>query len=122
MHLGLRIKIARISKGMTQEELAEKINKTRPLISSIEQTGKANYYTLRKICDVLGLEWDETTNMVNDPQAPYGSNKNTKQTEQIKQLEKEIIQLQLLVQSQADLILALKEKIATSEKSTKKKS
>lgn len=122
MHLGLRIKIARISKGITQEELAEKINKTRPLISSIEQTGKANYYTLRKICEVLELEWDETTNMVNDPKAPYGLSKNAKQAEQIKQLEKELAQLQLLVQSQADLILALKEKIATSEKSTKRKS
>jgi transcriptional regulator with XRE-family HTH domain len=122
MHLGLRIKIARISKGITQEELAEKINKTRPLISSIEQTGKANYYTLRKICEVLELEWDETTNMVNDPKAPYGSGKNAKQAEQIKQLEKDLAQLQLLVQSQADLILALKEKIATSEKSSKKKS
>ncbi|MES2559323.1 MAG: helix-turn-helix domain-containing protein [Bacteroidota bacterium] len=122
MHLGLRIKIARISKGLTQEELAEKINKTRPLISSIEQTGKANYYTLRKICDVLGLELDETTNQVNDPQAPYGSNKNAKQMELVKQLEKDVQQLQQLVQSQADLILALKEKIVALEKKAKKKS
>ncbi|MES2779163.1 MAG: helix-turn-helix domain-containing protein [Bacteroidota bacterium] len=121
MHLGLRIKIARISKGMTQEELAEKINKTRPLISSIEQTGKANYYTLKKICEVLGLELDEITNQVNDPQAPYGLNKNTKQAEQLKQLEKELQQLQLLTQSQADLIAALKEKIASLEKKPKNK-
>ena len=121
MHLGLRIKIARISKGMTQEDLAEKINKTRPLISSIEQTGKANYYTLKKICDVLDLDLEETQNMVNDPQAPYGSGKSTKQAELIKQLEKEVQQLQMLSQSQADLIIALKEKIATFERKLKKK-
>jgi transcriptional regulator with XRE-family HTH domain len=56
MHKGLKIKLARISKGLTQEELAEKIDKTRPLVSSIEQSGQGNYYTLKKICEVLELD------------------------------------------------------------------
>jgi|688.fasta_scaffold2333355_1 transcriptional regulator with XRE-family HTH domain len=121
MHLGLRIKIARISKGLTQEQLAEKINKTRPLISSIEQTGKANYYTLKKICEVLDLDLDELNNQANDPQTEYGFPKNTKQTDRVKQLEKEAQQLHLLTQSQADLIVVLKEKIELLEKKIKKK-
>lgn len=33
MHLGLRIKLARISKGLRQDELAEKIN-SQPLKST----------------------------------------------------------------------------------------
>jgi transcriptional regulator with XRE-family HTH domain len=66
MHLGLRIKVARISRKITQAELAERINKTRPLISSIEQTGKVNFYTLKKICDVLGLDIDVLTQSTED--------------------------------------------------------
>jgi transcriptional regulator with XRE-family HTH domain len=118
MHLGLRIKIARISKGITQEQLAEQINKTRPLISSIEQTGKANYYTLKRICEVLTLDIEEINNEQNE--SDFGLSKNRKQTEQLKQFEKEIHQLQMLTKSQADLILALKEKIELLEKGKKK--
>jgi len=46
MHLGKKIKLARVSKSLTQQELADLIHKTRPLISHIEQTGKVNPYTL----------------------------------------------------------------------------
>lgn len=59
MHLGRKIKLARMAKGYTQQELAERINRTRPLVSHIERTGKANHYTLRAICGVLGLEPDD---------------------------------------------------------------
>jgi transcriptional regulator with XRE-family HTH domain len=121
MHLGLRIKIARISKGLTQEQLAEKINKTRPLISSIEQTGKVNYYTLKKICSILNIDPDDLNNEINDGRANYGIQKNARQSDAIKQLEKEIQQLNMLTQSQNDLIAALKEKIVLLEKKLKAK-
>jgi transcriptional regulator with XRE-family HTH domain len=52
-HIGNTIKILRTIAGLNQEELAEKINKTRSLVSHIEQTGKVNYYTLRLIAKVL---------------------------------------------------------------------
>jgi transcriptional regulator with XRE-family HTH domain len=55
MHRGLRIKMARLAKGLTQQELAAKIHKTRPLISHIEQTGKVHPYTLKKIVEELDL-------------------------------------------------------------------
>lgn len=40
---------------MTQEELALAINKTRSMVSHIERTGEANYYTLKEIARVLNL-------------------------------------------------------------------
>jgi len=52
-HLGTRIKKLRAINGMTQEELATAINKTRSMVSHIERTGEANYYTLKEIAQVL---------------------------------------------------------------------
>ncbi len=120
MHLGLRIKIARISKGITQEQLAERINKTRPLISSIEQKGKANYYTLKSICDVLGLDINDIENEVSDVTTLYQTPKNKVYTDKILQLESDVEHLRMLVRSQQELIEALKEKI-TMLSSKKKK-
>lgn len=70
MHLGLRIKVERVAKGMTQQQLADKINKTRPLISHIEQTGKVNHYTLLSICNALNVnieELDSSARLVSEP-------------------------------------------------------
>ena len=47
-HLGKKIKKIRAFNGMTQEELALAINKTRSMVSHIERTGEANYYTLKE--------------------------------------------------------------------------
>ena len=106
MHLGLKIKVERIKQKLTQEQLAEKINKTRPLVSSIEQTGKAGFYTLQKICSVLGLDMDELTDPAYDPMHTYASKDAL---EKIKALEQEIEYLKKLADSQAEHIKALKE-------------
>ncbi|MFY8021945.1 MAG: helix-turn-helix domain-containing protein [Bacteroidia bacterium] len=106
MHLGLKIKVERIKQKLTQEELAEKINKTRPLVSSIEQTGKAGFYTLQKICTVLGLDMDELTDPAYDPLHSYS---NKEANDKIKALEQEIEYLKKLADSQAELIKALRE-------------
>jgi transcriptional regulator with XRE-family HTH domain len=55
MHLGKKIRKARINKDITQEELASKINKTRALVSHIEQTVKVNHYTLIAIAKALSI-------------------------------------------------------------------
>lgn len=112
MHIGLRIKIARISKGLKQEELAERINKTRPLISSIEQTGKANHYTLKKICEVLDLDINELeSSVVSEPSEIYGNQKNNLNSlkSRIKEIEEDNINLRSLVLAQSDLIKKQKE-------------
>lgn len=98
---------------MTQQQLADEVNKTRPLISSIEQKGKVNIHTLRKICEVLDLDPDRIEDTANEPMLVYG--KNTSQKEELLELEvlqlkKEISQLNDLVDSQKELILLLKEK------------
>jgi len=110
MHIGTKIKIARITKGLTQEGLAEKINKTRPLVSHIEQTGKANIYTLKKICNVLDLDITEIQNEIFEPRINHVKEEATLKTE-IRRLKEEISILKELVQSQKDMISELKEKL-----------
>ena len=120
MHLGLKIKLARISKGLKQEELAEKINKTRPLISNIEQTGKANHYTLKKICEVLDLDINELESSV--VAEPTKSNNGFQQqqlfnlTNKIKDIEEDNHNLRSLVSAQSELIKKQKEFINKQSK------
>ncbi len=59
MLVGKKIKLLRTLKGLTQDELADKINKTRALVSHIEQTGKVNNYTLATIIKVLGFSVED---------------------------------------------------------------
>ena len=59
MHIGEKIRLARVSKHMTQQQLAEKIHKERPLISHIERTGKVHHDTFTAICKALKLTADE---------------------------------------------------------------
>jgi transcriptional regulator with XRE-family HTH domain len=122
MHIGLRIKIARISKELKQEELAEMINKTRPLISSIEQTGKASHYTLKKICEVLDLDINELESSV----VSESSELNVNQREQllslknrIKEIEEDNDNLRSLVSAQSELIKKQKEFINKQSKNLK---
>lgn len=72
MHIGLQIKLARISKGLTQQDLAVRIFKTRPLVSHIEQKGEVNEKTLADIKKVLDML--EQNNGVNEPAEHYGIN------------------------------------------------
>jgi transcriptional regulator with XRE-family HTH domain len=118
MHLGLKLKILRLSKGITQEELADQVNKTRPLISNIEQKGKVSYQTLRDICKVLGVSADEIMSELSEPRGYYQSLHSQKQNDSITQMQKEIEQLQLLVNSQQEIIYFLKEKLQALEQKT----
>lgn len=112
MHIGRKIKLARVTKGYTQQELAEKINKTRPLISHIEQTGKANYYTLQIICEVLDLSTEDLESDKTMQESPV----DTKVGEvallrsENKLLRQEIQTLKELVASQRSLIQILQER------------
>jgi len=69
MHIGLQIKLARIAKGFTQQELADRIFKARPLISHIEQKGEVNERTLADIKKVLDMPAASTT--INEPSENY---------------------------------------------------
>lgn len=117
MHAGKKIKVARVAKGYSQEELADLIGKTRPLISSIEQTGKGSIHTLRKICQVLDIEMELLENDANEPDSYYKGGTRVKKLEsEIDQLKKDNELLRDLVQSQKDLIAELKAKGNTKYK------
>lgn len=58
-HLGQKIKRLRAFRGMTQEDLAHAIGKTRSLVSFFERTGNINQYSLLEICSVLKTTPDE---------------------------------------------------------------
>lgn len=62
MHAGKKIRIIRAIKNLSQTQLAERIGRTRALISHIEQTGKVNYYTLKDILKVFKMSEEEFDN------------------------------------------------------------
>lgn len=58
--IGNRIKLARENMGLTQEELAEKINRSTQFISTIERgVAGASLETIISLCEVLNVssEW-----------------------------------------------------------------
>jgi transcriptional regulator with XRE-family HTH domain len=112
MHLGNHIKFLRTLKGITQQELAESIHKTRPLISSIEQTGNVNELTLRKICNVLEVDMQDLLQKANDASTHYAPimKANDEVLLENKSLKEENIRLKELVDSQREVIELLKEK------------
>ena len=113
MHLGKKIKLVRIAKGYTQQELGDKVGKTRPLISSIEQTGNVNMYTLMDICKVLDLSAEDLDQVGTSQDAyfPYmGKNKNDLEElkAENKRLKEDIEILKELVDSQKEIIQFLR--------------
>lgn len=78
-HLGQKIKRLRAFKGMTQEELANALGKTRSLVSYFERTGNINTYTLQEITSILGanpeeINLDEHFNPNEDPDTQVNGN------------------------------------------------
>lgn len=55
-HIGTKVKRVRAYKGMTQEDLAKAIGKTRSLVSHFERSGSINKYTLKEIADALDTD------------------------------------------------------------------
>lgn len=87
MHLGHRIKSARILCGMSQKELALRINRSDHLIAHIEKSGNIGKKTLENICCVLHLN---PRDLIQDP---GGFRKDDELRRKITQLEEEVRQL-----------------------------
>lgn len=117
MHLGKKIKLLRNIKGISQEQLATKIRRTRALISHIEQSGKVNYETLMLILNYFNLSKEEFDNL---DQNQFKVNKIKELNsaidgteilkEQIKNYQKENEILKELIESQKEIIKFLKGK------------
>ena len=72
MHIGQKIRLLRVSQRMTQQQLAEKIHKERPLISHIERKGKVHHQTLLDICKALKISPEQLEFASDEPFASYG--------------------------------------------------
>lgn len=127
MHIGEQIKRARRMKNLTQQELADKIHKTRPLISSIEQTGKVNIYTLKQICEVLDINFDNPEMLTGELSVDYSSKKVIELQRELEKVtsERDSLRLQLaesqkqLADSQNKIIEMLQEKLSNKGRKTK---
>ncbi|MFN8239078.1 MAG: helix-turn-helix transcriptional regulator [Chitinophagales bacterium] len=111
-HLGNKIKKIRAFNGMTQEELASAINKTRSMVSHIERTGEVNYHTLKEISKVLQLPLDQLQDMhsrelVSLNESPIETTAYASQQELIHQLKEEISFLKGTIQNQWKLLFEL---------------
>lgn len=119
MHKGLKIKLARIGSGLTQEQLADKIDKTRPLVSNIEQTGQGNYYTIKKICEVLNIDIETLENEANEHNDKnYRANNLASLQVEYGRLKSELLLYQDLCLSQKETIQSLKSQIKLLENQT----
>lgn len=109
MHLGKRIKLVRIYKSITQNELADRIGRTRALIAFIEKSGKVNKRTLEDIVKVLGVSQTELDNfgenavMVKEELSGYRK-KLENSEEKLKALQAEISILKDLLDTQKKVI------------------
>jgi len=65
--LGSRIKNLRESKGLTQEQIADKLNCTRQRYARLEKgLIDISYNTISKIAQILGVEIEEITSAANN--------------------------------------------------------
>lgn len=113
MNIGQKIKVLRAKRGISQQKLADLINKTRTLVSHIEVTSKVNFYTLTEIANVLGVSVSHFTdesvheNIVKESKEEYSS-----LSDKIKKLERENELLNEIIQNQKEIITQLKEKLS----------
>ncbi len=112
MNIGKKIKVLRAEKGVSQQQLAELINKTRALISHIEVTSKVNFYTLNEIAKALEVpvtyftDEDYSDNIAKEMEASYSN-----LSEKMEMLERENDLLNEIVKNQKEIINQLREKL-----------
>lgn len=107
-HIGQKIKRLRAFRGLTQEELAEAIGKTRSLVSFLERTGNVNRFTLQEIAAILKTSTDalETGGNMEEIE-PESYSPNQQYQALIDQLQSEISFLKETIQHQWHLLKEL---------------
>ncbi len=108
-HLGQKIKRLRAYRGLTQEELARSLGKTRSLVSFFERTGNINKYTLQEISTLLNTTPEELENGISEIEEPAttGYHYISQDEKVIYQLQKEIIFLKETINHQWQLLKEL---------------
>jgi transcriptional regulator with XRE-family HTH domain len=121
MHLGEKIRLIRKLQGLTQDQLAEKINKTRPLISTIEKTGQGHPYTINSICKALKIKSEQLELFDEKSIRLFIAGKVEPDKKEMDALLREVELLKDLVKSKQDQINMLQEELAIYKKPSKKK-
>jgi transcriptional regulator with XRE-family HTH domain len=104
MHIGQKIRLLRVSQRMTQQQLAEKIHKERPLISHIERTGKIHHQTLQLICKALKVSPEQLEFASDEPFGAYSNGPGA----EIQQLKTEVDRLKNEIRLKDEIIQAMK--------------
>lgn len=113
MNIGQKIKVLRAERGISQQKLADLINKTRTLVSHVEVTSKVNFYTLTEIANVLGVSVSHFTDeSVYENIAKENKEEYSSLSDKIKKLERENELLNEIIQNQKEIITQLKEKLS----------
>jgi transcriptional regulator with XRE-family HTH domain len=112
-HVGDAIRILRTLAGMSQTELADKIGKTRGMVSHIERQGKVNHYTLKDIANALNSTVEQIEQYHNTKHEKFfGLDSNVEKVNPtIHQLEREIELLKELVNHQKKIIELLEKRL-----------
>jgi transcriptional regulator with XRE-family HTH domain len=105
-HLGQKIKRLRAYRGLTQEDLARSLGKTRSLVSFFERTGNINKYTLQEISTLLNTTPEELENdQVHTSPADHIDHNHADTNEKlINQLQQEIVFLKETIHQQWQLL------------------
>jgi transcriptional regulator with XRE-family HTH domain len=108
-HLGQKIKRLRAYRGLTQEDLARSLGKTRSLVSFFERTGNINKYTLQEISTLLNTTPEELENDKVHMSPAEHSDKTYAGPEEklISQLQQEIVFLKETIHQQLQLLKEL---------------
>ena len=117
-HLGEKLKKIRVLHGMSQEDLAKAIGKTRSLISHLETSGNVNKYTLQEIATVLKTDPASIENFnFENAHILRDLNPNTEYNkEEIQKLKEEITDLKATIKEQWKVIQNLTKGMNTTTK------
>jgi transcriptional regulator with XRE-family HTH domain len=113
-HIGDKIKRFRGFRGITQEQLAEAIGKTRSLVSYFERTGVINKYTFKEIAEVLRTTTEELENLedevlnLKESTSDYNNHNDNLAEKLIEQQKNEINFLKQTITYQWELIQKFK--------------
>ncbi|MCU0423711.1 MAG: helix-turn-helix transcriptional regulator [Bacteroidia bacterium] len=123
-HIGNNIRILRVTAGLSQAELGERIGKTRGMISHIEVFGKVNHRTLVSIAEALQTTVENIQTftpsqpVVTANQATNQSDQSTHYANDHQYLKREISLLEELVTYQKRIIHLLEQKLETEHQRT----
>ena len=95
---GDRIRAARVSKGMTQAQIAQQLGVMQGVMSSIERGRSKNLLDLHtpKLCEILGLNQDEL--MQEQAMAAMSPRRKAEFEERLERIEERQIRIEALLE------------------------